>query len=373
MAFETVRRFLDGVYYNQDDMANSFNGVFGNLNNITANVSGLNVVLSGGYVLLNGYFINFVGVDTVAVTANASGFIYVSYDFSDDTYSISYAATIPADSDTVKNLGIYSTVSNASAVTLTKINNNDSMFAIINGAIVDINNKISTINGNIATINKNLGYKFDLGSIGTVKNVQNSSGVIFLTSIDLNTIQTTGLYYANNCPGRPTSTDGWVEVYGGSTTTNQLYYANNQNYDAPMIFQRVMYGSSWGRWYLIHGNMLLSSGSAAYVDGGRIGIPLDTTKRYGSLLIEVVDIATGNTVLGVVDFKLDPMIANETVRASNGSAATTGTTSSILLDIRFTFNTADILINVVKQTSISNTGTISVTARRIGRIWGLPK
>lgn len=364
MAFETVRRFLDGVYYNQDDMANSFNGVFGNLNNITANVSGLNVVLSGGYVLLNGYFINFVGVDTVAVTANASGYIYVSYDFSDDTYSISYAATIPADSDTIKNLGIYSTVSTASAVTLTKINNNDSMFAIINSAI-------AKINADILAVNTDLGYKFDLGKTLGVQNVQNAVGGITIDSEDLNNIKYTGSYYCYSPANSPLGQNGYLEVHSLSVS---YVYQRFIPVGGLTEWTRQLSNGTWQPWRLSKGQQLLTGGGSHLISGATIDLTLSSIVTYGKLRMEVLRISDG-TVLGTVDLPIDQKVQNGATRTAVGGGNLVGETSLVTVIVSLLFNTSNVSIRRVKQTSISVTNTSAVgqnTECCVGAIYGLP-
>lgn len=370
MAFETVRRFLDGVYYNQDDMANSFNGVFGNLNNITANVSGLNVVLSGGYVLLNGYFINFVGVDTVAVTANASGYIYVSYDFSDDTYSISYAATIPADSDTVKNLGIYSTVSTASAVTLTKINNNDSMFAIINSAIAKINTDISTIN-------TNLDYKFDLGIRGSsTKNTQNSAGSISLDGTNMNNIHYTGFYYCISCVNAPVAGNGFLVVESITTNNIQQTYTVKKETTSTNIpvYQRQCVSGTWTAWKLFSGSVTLfgNGTSSTGAEGSTINIALEEIKKYGRLRI-ILFHPSDTSYKVTVDMPIDGLLTSGDKRGAGNVMSTATTTALSTAWTVLTFSTNSIAINVCKYmgfaggTTPGNPGTLYIRS-----IEGLP-
>lgn len=129
MPFESSIKFKDAVIYDEIDMSTAFNGVFGAINKLDYTTSGLNAILNGGYILFNGFFISFVGSETIAITANSTGFIYLTYDFDDNTYSFNYASTVPSDSGNIKNIQLFIVTSSATSLTLGRstgdINNDD--------------------------------------------------------------------------------------------------------------------------------------------------------------------------------------------------------------------------------------------------------
>lgn len=218
-----------------------------------------------------------------------------------------------------------------------------------------------------AEINTLLKYKFDLGSVGGVKSTQSATGYILLNAVDLNTVTYTGIYYCSLTPQRPTSTNGWMQVFGGGSDTKQVYHLVGTS--SQTTYARTLSGGTWSSWKLISGQIQLSTGG--YTDGQTISIAANEVSKYSRLRMQVTD-SSGATVLGLVDIPLDNGTSAGTTRAGHGTSSASGSTSLITLDVRMAFNTSNITLVMVKQTSISNTGTISTTPRRLGAIWGLP-
>lgn len=166
---------------------------------------------------------------------------------------------------------------------------------------VDIESLITLINNNITTINTNLGYKFDLGSIGGVRNTQESStGFIRLNGTNLNSITYTGLYYCEVTPNRPTSSNGWLYVYGGGSNVKQEYHLIGS--EAQIIYSRIMINGSWGSWVLVSqskavltGNITLTNGSGT-VSG--ISYPTGFTQSNCYAIVGVDYSISGNPEFG---------------------------------------------------------------------------
>lgn len=241
----------------------------------------------------------------------------------------------------------------------------------LNGKITGINSSISTINSNITAINTNLGYKFDLGTIGNgVRNVQNTAGIIQLGSgWDMNNIKYTGSYHIpTSTTNAPVSTTGFLEVLAVNTSAVKQIYHVRSNWTT-LTYARVCEDGTWNRWQLINGQQLIAS--AGGVNGNTVSLGIESVKKFGRLRLQITD-TSNTTILGYIDMPIDPQLESGNTRAAHGTSSATGTSSLITIDARLTFNASSLTIVMVKQTSISDTGTISTSARRIGNIYGLP-